>query len=146
MTTLTPSQAVRDLVSKMDEKFTRWDIYRTCLGAWKLKAEQATQTCEIESDDFVAAMEEALTWRALPLVPRPPSMLYRELFALKKNGSKWRVTYGGSDCCIQVDTKKEAEAFIDRQVAMSKSECDGWEINYGWSRDKVEGVDFRWAR
>lgn len=137
---------VRQLVGDMDVKFTRWDIYRTAMGDWHLKGVQATQVCEITADGFVEAMQEALQWRALPLVPRPRERLYRENFQTKKNGSKWRMTYLGRDCYVQCDTKREAEAYADRQVALSISETDSWESMYGWSRDKTEGVDFRWAR
>src|SRR6056297_61469 len=137
---------VRQLVGDMDAKFTRWDIYRTAMGDWHLKGEQSTQVCEITADGFVEAIEEALQWRALPLVPRPRERLYRENFAAKKNGSKWLMTYLGRDCCVECDTKKEAEAYADCRVALSISETDSWESMYGWSRDKTEGVDFRWAR
>lgn len=137
---------VRQLVGDMDVQFTRWDIYRTAMGDWHLKGEQSTQVCEITADGFVEAIQEALQWRALPLVPRPKERLYRENFKAKKNGSKWRMTYLGRDCYVQFDTKREAEAYADRQVALSISETDSWESMYGWSRDKTEGVDFRWAR
>lgn len=137
---------VRGLVGDMDVKFTRWDIHRTAMGEWHLKGEQSTQVCELTADGFVEAIQQALEWRALPLVPRPRERLYRENFQAKKNGSKWRMTYLGRDCCVQCDTKRETHDYADRQVALSISEADSWESMYGWSRDKTEGVDFRWAR
>lgn len=136
---------VRKLVGDMDAKFARWDIYRTALGEWHLKGEQSAQTCEITADGFVEAIEEALQWRALPLVPRPRERLCREHFKPKKSGSKWRIAYLGRDCCVQCDTKRAVEALADRQVALSISETDRWESEYGWSREKTEGVDFRWS-
>lgn len=137
---------VQQLIEGMDHKFTRWDIYRAALGHWCLRAEQLTQICEINKDNFVEVLQEALEWRALPLVPRPKERLYREHFKPKKDGSKWRMTYLNRDIYISVSTKREAEAFADRQAAQSKVDCDAWESEYSWTRDKVEGVDFRWAR
>lgn len=146
MSELDASAVVRKLVGDMDIKFSRWDIYRTAMGDWHLKAEQSTQICELNADGFVEALERALQWRALPLVPRQRERLYRENFKSKKNGGKWRVTYLGRDCYVQFSTKREAESYADRQVELSISETDSWESMYGWSREKTEGVDFRWAR
>lgn len=137
---------VRRLIGEMDMKFTRWDIWRTAMGEWHVKGEQSTQPFELTADGFTEALELALNWRALPLVPRPHERLYRNGFQSRKNGSKWRVSYLDRDCYIQVDTKREAEAYADRQVALSISETDSWESMYGWSRNKTEGVDYRWAR
>lgn len=137
---------VRQLVVDMDAKFTRWDVYRTATGDWRLKGEQSAQVCEVTANGFVEAIQQALQWRALPLVPRPRDRLYREGFAAKKHGNKWRMTYLGRDCYVQCNTKKEVESYADRQVALSISAAESWESLYGWSRDKVEGVDFRWDR
>lgn len=140
------AKSIRELVSQADVKFTRWDVYRTALGEWHFKGEQATQVFEVTTDGFVEAIQQALQWRALPIVPRPKERLYASGFGFAKNGNKWRVTYLSRDCCVQFDTKRDAEAYIERQVKLSQSEIDSWELMYGWSRGKVEGVDFRYAR
>lgn len=144
------STGVRQLVGEMDVKFTRWHIYRTAMGDWHLKGEQSTQVCEITADGFVEAIKKALQWRALPLVPRPQERLNRDGFRVTKisgdsRRGKWLVSYLGNDRG-RFFTKKEAEAFADRQTEFSRAAADGWEISYGWARGKSEGVDFRWAR
>lgn len=137
---------VRSLIGEVDIKFTRWDIYRTALGEWHFKGEQSTQVCELSADGFVEALEQALQWRALPLVPRPKELMYHYGFCVVKHGAKWRVKYMEKDCCVQFNAKRDAESWIERQVALSKSAFDSWECMYGWSYGKTEGVDFRYAR
>lgn len=137
---------VRDLVSQMNAKFARWDMYQTALRKWRVTGEQSTQLCDISADGIVEALRGALAWRALPLVTRPPQVLCRDGFAARKVGRQWQLTYCGQDQHAHFGSKKEAEAAADRAVAYSVSAADSWETMYGWSRGKTEGVDFRWAR
>lgn len=138
---------VEGIISAMDAKFVRWDIYRAAGGHWVLTAElQNGQTFHETNSGFVMALVAAVDWVPLPLVPRPPVRLSRDGFTPVKSGSKWRLKYHDRDAGVQCGTRREVEAFADRSVATSNFECDIWESTHGWSRDKVEGVDFRYMR
>ena len=138
---------VEHIHSAMDEKFSKWDIYRSASREWVLTAEMPTgQTFRETNFYYIMVLAKALEWIPLPLVPRPPQRLYRNAFTPQKNGSKWRVKYLDQDCGVQCGTKKEVEEFADRQVARSNFDADIWDATHGWTVGKVEGVDFRWMR
>lgn len=145
--TVAPVQCVvMQLVGELDDKFTRWDLWRTSDKRWVVKIEQSTQQATFDSADMAKAMANALQWRALPLAPRPQRRMTIERFEPKKNGSYWELYYDSQFMGGGIKTKREAMECAAKCVERSNIGADEWEANYSWTETQTEGVDFRWAR
>jgi hypothetical protein len=143
----TPAEpVVMQLVNELDNKFARWDLWRTADKRWVVKVEQATQQETFDSEDMGEAMLNALQWRALPLAPRPQRRMTIEGFEVRKNGSYWALYYDGQFMGGGIKTKREAMKAADKWVERSNMSADEWDANYSWTETQTEGVDFRWAR
>jgi len=141
------AKQVDEIHSAMDQKFVKWDVYRSAGREWVLTAEMPTgQTFHETNSQYVMVLVKALCWVPLPLVPRPPQKLCRNGFVIAKLGPKWRAAYDGRDCGVSCGTKREVEQFADRAVARSNLDSDIWDATHGWTIGKTEGVDFRWMR
>ena len=134
-----------ELIQNLDKKFTRWDIYRTADRAWYFTGEEGGEACEIREWSIVDAFELALSFAPLPVVPRPPKTLQRDVFKPTRSGNKWRLLYLGSDCCVSCDTKKAVETAADIMSGHSITEYRNWHVRHGWTLGKKEGVDFRYS-
>lgn len=137
---------VMQLVQQLDDTFTRWDMYRAHDRRWIVKVEQSTQSETFGSLDMAEAMREALSWRALPLAPRPQRRMVVDMFEARKTGSNWELYYDGSFMGGGIRTKRAAMECASKWAERSNVNADEWEANYSWTESQTEGVDFRWEK
>ena len=132
------------LTTQLDLRFRRWDLYRAELGHWIVKI--GTDT--VSDETLVGAMEKAVIFRPLPVIPRAPDRLSRSLFvARKQSASKWALMYDGSDCGVyNIKSKRLAEQAADKLTEQSHNRRDDWDAQYGaMVANGTEGTDYRYA-
>ncbi|MCR9201466.1 MAG: hypothetical protein NXI04_22710 [Planctomycetaceae bacterium] len=138
-------EALEQIAIELDSKDASWDIWRTEDRHWCVKISMSQQTQTFKNGGLTKAMEAANNWKPLPLVPRQPRLLYESLFEPRKSGSKWELHYDGNYFGGGLKTKREALECAERLARKSQAAVNEWDVNYGWTAAKVEGVDFRYS-
>jgi len=139
--------SVNELVELVDRKFDGdWNLWRTALGEWHISAKRTEGDFAATKPTIEEALEAAISWEPLPRVPREIPKLYRELFAIVKDGAKWRVEYKSRDLGVLLKRKRDAVDYIERVVEHSSQKAREWQSQYGWTRSATEGVDFEYLR
>ena len=139
---------IQQLIDELDKKAPgQWEIYRAGLGHWMAKIKLGEQRYEASSDLLGAALAEILEWVPLPVVPRRQPVVHADDCTYERGNSskQWEIRWGGKSLGPSFPTKKAAQAYAALCADRSTAAYDEWIQYYGWSIDKVEGVDFRYA-
>lgn len=139
--TMSITQTIETLIEAMDDKFDRWDMWRTIEKQWHIKACEAEQAYEANTGGLVEAFEAALKWQPLPLVPRPMKRLDRSEFRVFKSGDRWAIEYEGRPAG-SMRLKRDAVQRIEDLVDEAERAAGEWNREYGWTTYATEGVDF----
>ena len=135
--TLKPDRAVELL----DEKYTRWDLYQSGYGGWRVKIPDEI----LSGDTLSAVLQAAVDYVPLPKYPRQPTPLSIDRFTYHKQGGKWWAQYDGVDHPVAAKAKKKVIKICTRFVELRNQEYDVWRNVYGALVDNgTEGEDFRW--
>ncbi len=135
---------VDEMVAALDAKHgPKWDMYRTALGEFVVKLESRKL---LSAETLSGAMQAAIDFTELPVIPRRPEVFHRSEYDTKKDGSKWVITHRRNEVCGNITSKKNAEAFIDNWNAIADQDCENWDNEYGpFISTHTEGVDFVYA-
>ena len=132
------------LVSTLDERYCMdgWAMWRAAIGGWvvKLECDQSTHSKPTISQ----ALQAAIDYTPLPVVPRRPSLFSAAMAREYKSGNGWRVKYQGRDCGVLLPKKKLANDWAIHEDKRSLEAYNAWMANHGWTLGKQEGVDFRY--
>lgn len=135
---------INQLCLSLDGKCESWNMWRTHDGRWCVKGKVDQQDFAERGTKLIDVLISAAAWQPLPLVPRPPRRLHGGMFRFVKDGSRWLLE-GESDTWAVTRTKKEAVELAGKMIARAEADWEAWERDYGWSRFKTAGVDFRWS-
>jgi hypothetical protein len=136
---------VNELAAILDAKYPGWWLWRTAGGDWGLQVKREGQSESFVDSDLVTAMQSAVDWRFLELVPREPNIVYESQFkVVRPNDREWELQHAGR-YFGRFKTKKMAMESIVKMVDWHQRLHDEWLAEFGWSREKIEGVDFRWS-
>jgi hypothetical protein len=138
------STVIDELVSQLDSKYEAWDLYRAHDKTWRLSIGEGRAKITFESETITAAMQKALHYISLPLVPRCPIIPNMTYFSVRKSGSYWTLEYQGRDIQYRIDTKKKAMATASLIQENAKVAHKKWEEEHGWTLNKEQGVDFEY--
>jgi hypothetical protein len=120
-----------------------WDLWRAAIGGWVVKIESDKSTHS--RDTIGQALQAAIDYKPLPVVPRRPSLFFADGASIYESGrSGWRVEYKDRDRGVLLKTKKLAEQWAKQEEQRSVEAHSSWMTNYGWTVGKQEGVDFRY--
>jgi hypothetical protein len=133
------------LVAVLDERYGRhnWNLWSASIGGWVVKLNK--EKTSHYGDTIGEALQAAIDYKPLPVVPRRPSLFSADGAGIYKAGKRgWRVEYRGRDCCVWLETKKMAEQWAKQEEERADKAYEDWMANYGWTLGKQEGVDFRY--
>ena len=134
----------KQLETTLDDKFDKWDCWRTYDKKWTVKVVQGAQDKSFLTDCLISSMSEAAEWKFLPVIPMRPTPFCGG-YEPVKDGGWWRVKSGNMDAGVRVKTRREAMEFIDRQRTSSTNRIDAWDAQYAAVDIGKEGVDFMWS-
>jgi hypothetical protein len=133
------------IAKRLDEKDPRWSLYRTHDQRWGVQIRNERETETFCGEHLATVLQQAFEWKFLELAPRQPEVMTEADFrVVRPNDREWELQFRGR-YYSRFKTKKEAQQSIEKRVAISKREFDGWESQFGWTKEKIEGVDFRWS-
>lgn len=133
----------QELIERLDRQYPGWDLYRTARRQWCVTIQAEGQKYQGSQDQIDSALSSALDWRPLPLVPVEPTVYAESEFDVFKDGSKWEIRRNGSFYFGNYPTKTAAKQALDQLLDRSRQNFLDWQEEWGWTRSKVEGVDFR---
>lgn len=139
-----------ELIEKLDERFGNyWSLCRTADGNWSIHIGKRARDCAGESvcsPKIEVALYNALAMRKVLSIPRVPGVRIRDLFSVKRMGSKWSIFYEHAFECGNFKTKREAEAAIEDIIKNEEAAREWWYRTYGPKiAGKVEGFDFQYV-
>jgi hypothetical protein len=68
-----------------------------------------------------------------------------EDFTVEGKSGSWVVTRNGK-FVLRFSTKAKANHFIESMVKNNDLKVNEWQEQYGWTRHKQEGTDFRYSK
>jgi hypothetical protein len=136
---------IEELIKQLDQAHPGWDIYRSAAHQWIITVNSDGQKFIAKAIPMVEAFAKAIAWVPLPLVPKRPDVLSGEL-EVRKRGTRWEITRNGLFFFGDCPTKKQATEYMTQVLERNEEAVQRWEEEWGWVKDKIEGVDFRFKQ
>lgn len=144
---------VDELVDELDRRTAAdgetWEVWRTsmrqwCVRLWNHRGENDPLRRSIVRTSLVTALRDAISCRRIPTIPRRPQPVFASPgCVVKRSGSyRWWAEIGGVSLGAH-KTKTEAQAAVDRYVAVVAERIAEWDTKHGsFVAAGVEGADF----
>lgn len=117
---------VDSLVKSLDSKYASWDLYRTAMRQWCVKAGGESWVC----DSLVECMIRAVEYVPLLKIPRRPMPV--DDLVVFKCGSKWSVqTSRGHWVSGNISTKAKAVELVNVLTRKTQAAMDEWDLRFG---------------
>lgn len=135
------TDSIQSQIEELEQKYPGWDMCITRERWFHVYVKAQGLRYAVTQPKLGDALADVLSWVPLPLVPREPQTLCEADFKISKDRSMWHVESDLGYACFK--TKKDAQEWIGKVIPASISSHSAWLVEYGWIRQKTEGVDFR---
>jgi hypothetical protein len=133
---------IEELIKQLDQTHPGWEIYRVAVGYWGITVNNSEQKFIATAPTMAEAFAKAIAWVPLPLVPKRPDALSGKL-EVRKRGGKWEIWRDSQFFFGDYPTKKVATECMNQMLEKNEEAIQRWEEEWGWVKDKIECVDFR---
>ena len=137
---------IEELIKQLDQTHPGWDIYRVAVGYWGITVNNSGQRFVATAPTIAEAFAKAIAWVPLPLVPKMPPVFSACELEVCERGGRWEIRRWGTFFSGDYSAKKVATESMEMLVRNSEKAVQQWEQEWGWVKDKIEGVDFRFKQ
>jgi hypothetical protein len=137
---------IEELIKQLDQAHPGWDIYRAAAGHWCITVNNSGQKFIATAPTMAEAFAQAIAWVPLPLVPVKPPVFSACDFEVCKRGTRWEIRRNGQFFSGDYSAKKVATECMNQMLEQNEEAILRWEEEWGWVKDKGDGVDFRFRQ
>lgn len=134
---------VRDMTLALYWLVDNLQIHLTSLCDWYVRVEKDGRRREFISESIEQALQEALDYKWLPLVPKKPE---RYEYIVKKGADGQYHCFRNGNWMFKTKTKSEVNEYLAGYISRDEEVIKKWEEEYSWTIGKTEGVDFEHKR
>lgn len=135
--------SIQDLVSTLGRRVDTITVSLLPSHWWLVGIEKDGKHKEFAAARLEYALQEAIDYKWLPLVPKRPQRY--EYTVQKRYNGQYAIMRNGVTS-ISFRLKREAESYLKKFIERDEKAIKEWEEKYAWTLTKQEGVDFEYKR
>lgn len=133
----------RDMTLQLHKSVDNLQIHLTAQCEWYIRIEKDRRIREFQEKTIEEALQKALDYKWLPLVPKKPE---RYVYTIQKGSyGQYHIMYNGY-WVARYKKKSEAEEGLNQLNARQEKDIEEWNRQYAWTLTKQVGVDFEYIR
>jgi hypothetical protein len=132
---------LQEMSDQLDKKWPDWDMYRSHDRSWMITADKET----FRGGSLAEVFQAALDYVVLLKVPKCPLPMSIEDFEVRGVAGSWAIELNGRNMARCIKTKATAVGRVALMCDRNRQLIEAWEKEYGWSRHKTAGVDFKFS-
>ena len=135
--------SIQDLVSTLGSRVDTVTVSLLPSHWWLVGIEKDGKHKEFAAARLDCALQEAIDYKWLPLVPKRPQR--HEYTVQKRYNGEYEILRNGH-WMMRTDKNWKVEKYIKKRIGRDAIAIQEWNRQYAWTLTKQEGVDFEYKR